>query len=262
MRHLYEAIRLIHAHGEGPFHERIFAALDLVFHGSRYALELFGKDGAYAMETTLPFHECRQSDILTRTEELVRLQSPMFTRLAAGEALPMRLSDFISLRELRRTDLYHEIFRQIHIQHQIGIPIQSPAVLGGLTINRERCDYRTEDLEIARILAPQIATAFEVDLLLRQWKRATEGKPEVDFTHLRRLGLSRREAEVLMWMAEAKRDREISIVLGISARTVQQHVRAILQKLHVENRTAAVALALRRSPKVVATTRLPHTRQS
>lgn len=51
--------------------------------------------------------------------------------------------------------------------------------------------------------------------------------------------LSQREREVFHWICEGKRDREIAQILGISYRTVTVHVRAILQKLCVENRTCA-----------------------
>lgn len=249
---LYEALRIIHAHGQGDFHERLFQALDGVFEGSRYALELFGHEGEYAIESNLPFHESRDSGIIARTGELVKLQSPMFQRLAEGESAPMRLSDLISMRQLQRTDLYHEIFHVIHIRHQIGIPVRSSVVLGGLTINRDVRDFRGDDLKLACILAPQIATAFEADLLLRKLRRAAFKPAEVDHTRLRRLSLSRREAEILIWLSDGKRDREIAIILGISVRTVNHHVRVILQKLHVENRTAAVQFALRHMPEIAA----------
>jgi len=51
--------------------------------------------------------------------------------------------------------------------------------------------------------------------------------------------LSQREKEVFLWICEGKRDREIAQILGFSYRTVTVHVRAILQKLCVENRTCA-----------------------
>jgi len=58
------------------------------------------------------------------------------------------------------------------------------------------------------------------------------------------LGLTRREAEVLSWVAEGKTNSEIAIILGLSVATVRHHVERILQKLGVETRTAAAALAL------------------
>jgi DNA-binding CsgD family transcriptional regulator len=51
--------------------------------------------------------------------------------------------------------------------------------------------------------------------------------------------LSPREAEVLFWISDGKRDREIAIILGISWRTVEKHVQKILKKLGVETRTGA-----------------------
>lgn len=254
MQVLLEAIRTIHEHNGTPLCERVFRALDSLFPDSLYALEIFGRDGGYAIESNLPFSDCPQPDIHSRTAELVRTQSPMFQRLALGETSPMRLSDFISLRQLRRTDLYQEIFRQIHIKHQIGIPIQSDYALGGLTINRDHRDYGAEDLQIAAVLAKQIATAFEVDLVIRGLKPLIPHVQNKDHIRLRRMGLSRREAEVMNWIMEAKRDHEIAIILGLSLRTVHQHVRSILSKLGVENRTAAAALVLRNEALIIAST--------
>lgn len=53
------------------------------------------------------------------------------------------------------------------------------------------------------------------------------------------LGLTRREAEVLFWVAQGKTDWEAGTLCGISPRTVQIHLVHIYAKLGVENRTAA-----------------------
>jgi len=50
--------------------------------------------------------------------------------------------------------------------------------------------------------------------------------------------LTQRELEVIEWIAEGKRNREIGEILGCSERTVQKHVQHILEKLHVESRIA------------------------
>jgi DNA-binding NarL/FixJ family response regulator len=57
-------------------------------------------------------------------------------------------------------------------------------------------------------------------------------------------GLTRREAEVLSWIACGKSNRDIAAILSLSPRTVDKHVEIILTKLKVENRTAAAALIL------------------
>jgi len=58
------------------------------------------------------------------------------------------------------------------------------------------------------------------------------------------LGLSTREAEVLAWVAQGKTDAVIATILSLSPRTVAKHLEHIYQRLGVENRSAAVALAL------------------
>jgi two-component system NarL family response regulator len=60
------------------------------------------------------------------------------------------------------------------------------------------------------------------------------------------LALSRREIEVLELIADGKENKEISGHLRISYQTVKVHVRAILLKLGVSNRTHAVSVAVRR----------------
>lgn len=57
--------------------------------------------------------------------------------------------------------------------------------------------------------------------------------------------LTRREQEVLRYLAEGQRDREIAVALDVSPRTVGGHVMNLLAKLGVESRTAAAAYALR-----------------
>lgn len=51
-----------------------------------------------------------------------------------------------------------------------------------------------------------------------------------------------REAEVLLWMARGKTNRDIGDILGISPRTVNKHLEHLFAKLHVETRSAATAL--------------------
>lgn len=58
------------------------------------------------------------------------------------------------------------------------------------------------------------------------------------------LGLTAREAEVLMWIARGKTNRDIGEILGSSPRTVNKHLEHIFEKLGVSTRSAAVSMAL------------------
>jgi DNA-binding CsgD family transcriptional regulator len=61
---------------------------------------------------------------------------------------------------------------------------------------------------------------------------------------LKQLGLSRRETEILYWVAQGKSNPEIGTILGISPRTVQKHLERVYPRLGVENRHGAIAMAL------------------
>lgn len=58
--------------------------------------------------------------------------------------------------------------------------------------------------------------------------------------------LSAREIEVVELMSQGMRNKEVAASLGITERTAEVHVRNILTKLSVKDRTAAVSVAIRR----------------
>ena len=53
--------------------------------------------------------------------------------------------------------------------------------------------------------------------------------------------LTRREAEVLTWVAHGKSNAEIAAILQVRTKTVDKHLERIYPKLGVENRTAAAS---------------------
>jgi DNA-binding CsgD family transcriptional regulator len=55
------------------------------------------------------------------------------------------------------------------------------------------------------------------------------------------LGLTPREAEVLLWVARGKTSGEIAVILDAKPPTISKHLDHIYQKLGVENRTSAAA---------------------
>lgn len=57
------------------------------------------------------------------------------------------------------------------------------------------------------------------------------------------LGLTRREADVLLWIARGKSNAEIGGSLCISPRTVKKHLEHIFRKLGVKTRLAAAVRA-------------------
>ncbi|MFG1410626.1 response regulator transcription factor [Xanthobacter sp. VTT E-85241] len=76
--------------------------------------------------------------------------------------------------------------------------------------------------------------------------RVIEEAPARDEEILRRaLSITQREAQVLVWIARGKANRDIAQILGLSPRTVNKHLEQIYAKIGVENRASATALAVR-----------------
>ncbi|AQU88769.1 DNA-binding response regulator [Komagataeibacter nataicola] len=60
-----------------------------------------------------------------------------------------------------------------------------------------------------------------------------------------RLGLSAREAEVLLWISRGKTSRDIADILQVSPRTIDKHIEQIYNKTGLSTRAAAAATASR-----------------
>ena len=78
--------------------------------------------------------------------------------------------------------------------------------------------------------------------------RVVKGRSHLpDFSNvapLEKLGITPREAEVLLWMAQGKANADIAIILGCSHATVKKHSIHIFEKLGVESRGAAMLIAI------------------
>ena len=70
------------------------------------------------------------------------------------------------------------------------------------------------------------------------------GAPDAAAALRRSLGLSERQAEVLLWIAQGKSNADIGQILGISLPTVKMHVTRLFETLGCETRTAAACIAL------------------
>ena len=72
---------------------------------------------------------------------------------------------------------------------------------------------------------------------------ARSGKPGTMTRSEESISLTDRELEVLQSVAHGERSKEIAVQLGISERTVKAHLASIYNKLGVDSRAAAIAIA-------------------
>ncbi len=120
------------------------------------------------------------------------------------------------------------------------------AVLCWLVENQEAAQQRVtperviEDGEGTRLTLRFVGRSERGEILLRIAKPARD-----QASGLRnRFNLTPREEEVARWIAKGKSNRDIAAILSLSPRTIDKHIEVILNKLNVENRTAAAALIL------------------
>lgn len=85
-------------------------------------------------------------------------------------------------------------------------------------------------------------------MLLLEQSPGRDGLP----SRLDDAALTPREAEVLSWLAKGKTNRDIGDILGMSHRTVNKHLEHVYEKLGVETRTAAAALATGHMARIIA----------
>jgi DNA-binding CsgD family transcriptional regulator len=121
-------------------------------------------------------------------------------------------------------------------------------MLAGLVLNRRGLDFSERDHARLELLRPHLA------FLYCHACRTAENRSELSGGAPAPLvppslgsssaGVTKRECEILRWLASGKTDDEIAALLAISPRTVHKHLEHIYVKLGVETRTAAVMRAL------------------
>ena len=135
-----------------------------------------------------------------------------------------------------------------------------------LTARGERQDQRlgmnlgADDYLCKPVDAEDLLGAIQTRLRRRQLTHDTALR-KADFAPdfssaqpLETLGLTPREAEVLLWVAQGKANSDVATILAMSEKTVKIHLNHIFEKLNVETRTAAAmhaveALARARTPR-------------
>jgi DNA-binding NarL/FixJ family response regulator len=74
---------------------------------------------------------------------------------------------------------------------------------------------------------------------------------------VKKLGLTEREAETLLWVAQGKSNADVAVILGIAEKTVKKMMGNVFEKLGLESRTAAAlqAIEVLAAPKAASESR-------
>jgi DNA-binding NarL/FixJ family response regulator len=120
-----------------------------------------------------------------------------------------------------------------------------------LTAKGDKDDLRSgmnlgaDDYLTKPVANKDLVNAIEARLRRAELQSNREFKPDFSSTQpLRKLGLTPRAAETLLWLSQGKTNSDIATILGITESTVKKHVQEIFEKLGVETRGAATVRAL------------------
>lgn len=140
---------------------------------------------------------------------------------------------FLWTKTLNGKHEHYRVVRQPHGPgvHGLQLPVYGPLGLeGAMSAGGEHIDASPR----TRISMALLAThAF---LAARRLLESPDGKTLE--------GLSAREREVLAWTAAGRRQIDIAELLGLSERTVENHLRRIRRRLHVTTTAQAVRVAI------------------
>jgi DNA-binding NarL/FixJ family response regulator len=118
-----------------------------------------------------------------------------------------------------------------------------------LTARGEKPDVRlgmtsgADDYLVKPVPAEDLLAAIE-SRLKRFVRHRSSGADFSSAEPLESLGLTPKQAEVLLWVAQGKSNAEVAVILEITEATVKKHIEHIFAKLRVEKRGAASLIAI------------------
>lgn len=158
-----------------------------------------------------------------------------------NEGRPFLRGDYLSDAEFYAAPVYREGFAKAGISDHAAMLVQANEErVYFIGLERLGGTWQVEQREVMGELQPHIVNAYRLARQQMDLEEALDD-PEV----FREAGLSGRQAEVLSLMARGKSNPEIGEVLGLGLATVKSYVKAIFDKLGVDNRHAAILQAHR-----------------
>lgn len=163
-------------------------------------------------------------------------QDPLRNGVLPREHRALKLSDFLTRRQMHKLGFYHEVWKPLGIDDSLRVWLPAPEGSGRqVYLERGKRDFTERDRSILELLRPFLVRIQEAAYARRHRKPADVP------------ALTEREQEILGWIAHGKTSREIAAILVVSPYTVRKHVEHILEKLNVSTRSAAVARAYQES---------------
>ena len=157
---------------------------------------------------------------------------------------PWRFSDFVSQRELHALDLYASVYAKLGVEYQIAftLPTERGRVLG-IALSRADRDFSDAERDLLADARPFLIQSYRNAIRFTDVLRNPAAIDSPRRGRLMDLGLTGRQADVLLLVATGASERTIAERLGISHRTVQKHLERCYRQLGVSSRSQAAAVA-------------------
>jgi len=163
-------------------------------------------------------------------------QDPIRHRLRRRELRALKLSDFLTRRQLRKLDFYWYVWKPSGIDDSLRVWLPAPTGRGRVIyLERGKRNFTERERSLLELLRPSL---IKMQARAEQHRHADQ----------RPTPLTARETEILRLIAAGKTTREVATALVVSPHTVRKHIEHILEKLDVRTRSAAVARVFGQDP--------------
>lgn len=187
--------------------------------------------------------ELLRHPIAPRFEEYVH-QHPVITHYAAtGDPRSHLITDFVTLAEFRRLELYGEFFRQLDTETQLSSTLSAGRgrYVIGIALNRGLEGFSERDRLLLDVLRPHLLVGHDNAAKLTAALAETVPSGQHDRSSGALDRLTDRQLEILRLVAGGQTNAQIAFQLDISIGTVKKHIEHILRRLDAATRTAAAA---------------------
>ena len=200
---------------------------------NRLGYRWFAHLSAYGSDVETTSNYPRPWQVVYHESRFAEIDPVVMAAMRAEEAFSWS-AEALALDATQEQRVFLQIAREFGVSAGTSIP-----VIGGYgrtSLFTLASSGRREGCRIScPVLAAMVATLVDVHA-----ERCRHDEPPVH-----QVRLTKREKSCLSWVAKGYRDSETAKLLGTTERTVEFHLRNARRKLMAENRTHAVALAIR-----------------
>jgi len=146
-----------------------------------------------------------------------------------SEQRALKISDFMPLGELHRSEYYDGVLKPLGIEHELRVWLTAPrgtSRVFAFSRSQRHGDFGERDRALLELLRPFLVA-------IRNRRDIQNGAAS----------LTEREVEILRLVARGMTNREIASLLFVSPYTVRTHLEHVFEKLGVHSRAAAIAAA-------------------